>query len=136
MASAELRGRVVFQDRQTLHTDAMDIHIERRERILAPLHLVWDEIDSLDGDRATARFQLTWGPLKWPLHVDVSLKLTAVGESETRLDCRGHLETRHRLAACMRGMCHEVVEGHVQRLIHRLKVRAEQRRLAEECLLR
>jgi len=113
----------------------MEIHIERRERILAPLHLVWDEIDSLDGDRATAGFQLTWGPLKWPLDVDVSLKLIAVGASETRLECQGHLETRHRLAASMRGLCHEVVEGHVRRMLQRVKVRAEQRRLAEECLL-
>ena len=39
MASAELRGRVVFQDRPTLHTDRMEIHIERRERILAKLDL-------------------------------------------------------------------------------------------------
>jgi hypothetical protein len=114
----------------------IEIDVERHERILAPLHLVWDEIDLLDEGRGTATFHLTWGPLKWPLDVDISMKLTAVGESETRLDCRGRLETRHRLAAGMRGMCHEVVEGHVRRLIHRLKVRAEQRRLAEECLLR
>src|SRR2546423_14104234 len=91
----------------------MEIDVERRERIIAPLSLVWDEIDSLDGARAAAKFRLTWGPLKWPLDVDISLKLTAVGESETRLDCRGHLEARHRVAAGMRGLCHEIVERHV-----------------------
>ena len=114
----------------------MEIDLERHERILAPLYLVWDEIDALDEERATARFELTWGPLRWPLDVDISMKVTAVGESETRLECRGHLETRHRLATCLSGMCNEVVERHVGRLVHRLKVRAEQRRLAEECLLR
>jgi hypothetical protein len=113
----------------------MEIDVERRERIIAPLSLVWDEIDSLDGERATAQFQLAWGPLKWPLDVDVSMKLTAVGQSETRLDCRGHLETGHRLAARMRGVCHEIVEGHVRGMVDRVKVRAEQRRLAEERLL-
>jgi hypothetical protein len=115
---------------------AMEIEVERRERIIAPLPLVWDEIDSLDGARAAARFHLTWGPLKWPLDVDVSMTLTAVGASETRLDCRGHLETPHRLAAHMRGICREVVERHVQRVVDSVKVRAEQRRLAEELLLR
>ena len=63
------------------------------------------------------------------------MKLTAVGTSETRLDCRGHLETEHRLAARMRGMCSQIVEGHVQGVVHRVKVRAEQRRLAQERLL-
>jgi hypothetical protein len=109
---------------------------ERRERIIAPLDLVWDEIDSLDGARAAARFELTWGPLKWPLDVDVTMTLTAVGTSETRLDCRGHLETRHRLAAPLRSLCHDVVEHHVRTMVQRVKIRAEQRRLAGECLLR
>jgi hypothetical protein len=113
----------------------MEIEVERRERILAPIHLVWDEIEMLDGARAAARFQLTWGPLKWPLDVDVAMKLTAVGRSETRLDCRGHLKARHPLAARMRGLCNEVVEGHVRGVVQRVKVRAEQRRLAEERLL-
>ena len=113
----------------------MEIEVERRERVIAPLSLVWDEIDSLGGERATKTFQLVWGPLKLPLDVDVSLKLTAVGQSETRLDCRGHLQTEHRFAARMRGMCGQIVEGHVQGVVHRVKVRAEQRRLAEERLL-
>jgi hypothetical protein len=113
----------------------IEIEVERRERVIAPLDLVWDEIDSLDGERATATFQVVWGPLRFPLDVDLSLKLTAVGQSETRLDCRGRLETRHRLAARMRGMCSQIVEGHVRDVIHRVKVRAEQRRLAQELLL-
>jgi hypothetical protein len=108
---------------------------ERRERIIAPLDLVWDEIDSLDEARGTARFELTWGPLRWPLAVDISMKLTAVGASETRLECRGHLETRHRLAAPLRNLCRDVVEGHVRAMAQRVKIRAEQRRLAAECLL-
>jgi len=114
--------------------NAMEIEVERRERIIAPLPLVWDEIDSLDGARAAARFELTWGPLKWPLDVDVTMKLTAVGSSETRLDCRGHLETRQRLVAPMRSLCHQVVESHVRGMVQRVKVRAEQRRLAEQHL--
>jgi hypothetical protein len=114
----------------------MEIEVERRERIIAPLQLVWDEIDSLEGARAAARFQLIWGPLRWPLDVDVSLRLTAVGPSETRLECRGRLETRHRLGGRVRGLCHEVVERHVHGMVERVKVRAEQRRLAEERLLR
>jgi hypothetical protein len=114
----------------------MEIEVERRERIIAPLHLVWEEIDLLEEARATARFQLTWGPLRWPLDVDLSIRVTAVGESETRLDCRGLLATRHGLADRMRGLCLDVVEGHVRRTIGRVKIRAEQRRLAEECLLR
>ena len=114
----------------------MEIHVERRERIFAPINLVWDVIDSLDQARGAATFQLTWGPLTWPLDVDVSMRVTAVGESETRLECRGHLETRHRVAARLRRMCHEVVERHVQGMVHGVKVRAEQRRLAEELLLR
>lgn len=117
-----------------MRRSTLEIDIERRERIIAPLTLVWDEIDSLDGERAAATFQLTWGPLNWPLDVDVSMKLTAVGQSETRLDCRGHLEARHRLVAGMRGMCNEVVERHVRHMIHRVKVRAEQRRLAQQLL--
>jgi hypothetical protein len=35
----------------------------------------------------------------------------------------------------MRGVCSQIVEAHVQGLIHRVKVRAEQRRLAQERLL-
>jgi hypothetical protein len=35
----------------------------------------------------------------------------------------------------MRGICREVVERHVQRMVGSVKVRAEQRRLAEELLL-
>jgi len=113
----------------------VEIDVERRERVIAPLSLVWDEIDALNGERATTTFQVVWGPLKLPLDVNVSLTLTAVGASETRLDCRGHLETEHRLAARMRGMCSQIVEGHVQGVVHRVKVRAEQRRLAQERLL-
>jgi hypothetical protein len=115
----------------------MEIEIERRERIIAPLALVWDEIDALEGARGAARFELTWGPLKWPLDVDVdvSMKVTAVGASETRLDCRGHLATPLRLAARMRGLCNEVVERHVLGMVRTVKVRAEQRRLAEDLLL-
>jgi hypothetical protein len=115
-------------------TSTLEIEVERCERILAPITLVWDEIDSLDRERAARTFHITWGPLKWPLDVNVSIQLTAFGGSETRLQCRGHLETRHRVAAGMRRACNEVVERHVQEMIQMVKVRAEQRRLAHERL--
>jgi carbon monoxide dehydrogenase subunit G len=156
----------------------MEIDIERRDRIMAPVQLVWDEIDSLDqiltksphafaydvvpgGKRATFKAKLAWGPLKWTLDGDFSLHelrprqhvtyvvevpgfeahyegtidLSVVGDGETRLDYRGHMECRHRLAHRMRGTFNEIVEEHVAGLLHRTKVRAEQRRLAQDRLL-
>lgn len=113
------------------------------------------------GKRATGKGRLAWGPLKWTLDLDVSIEelhlrqhlvyvvavpafelrfegtidLSAVGEGETRLDYRGHLDCHHRLANRLRGTFNEVAEEHVHGLIHRTKVRAEQRRLAQDRLL-
>jgi hypothetical protein len=67
----------------------MELQLERRERIMAPLPLVWEELDSLDrllgktayladhvlpgGDRASAKITLSWGPLKQIVDLDVTL---------------------------------------------------------------
>jgi hypothetical protein len=68
----------------------MELQFERRERIMAPLPLVSEELDSLDrllgktaylagyhvlpgGDRASAKITLNWGPLKQIVDLDVTL---------------------------------------------------------------
>lgn len=156
----------------------MEIDVERHERILAPVQLVWDEIDSLErilpktphvtsydivpgGRRATGTSKVAWGPIQWTIaleiaveslqpreqigfrvvapsydmSVDATIELKVVGEAETRLDYRGHVEVRHRMANRMRGMFNEMVEEHMHGLVSRVKVKAEQRRLAQERLL-
>jgi len=114
--------------------NAMEIEVERRERIIAPLPLVWDEIDSLDGARAAARFHLTWGPLKWPLDVDVSMTLTAVGASETG----SIVEATWSPGTVWRPTCGHLPRGcRTTRAAHgrQREGAGEQRRLAEELLL-
>jgi carbon monoxide dehydrogenase subunit G len=156
----------------------MEIDIERHERILAPVELVWDEIDTLEkllakspqafnydlvpgGQRATAKANLAWGPIKWTLDIEASIEdfrplqrlvyvivaptlelrleatidLVVVGDAETRLDYRAKLDLRHRLASRMRGMFNEITEEHTHGLVSRVKVKAEQRRLAQDRLL-
>jgi len=74
----------------------MELQFERCERIMAPLPLVWEELDSLDhlldkmalarydvhpdGGRASARVILRWGPLN---HA-VDLEMTLVGTMRQR----------------------------------------------------
>ena len=65
-----------------------------------------------------------------------SIELTPIGETETKLDYRGHLDVRHRMAARMRGLFTEIAEDQAHSLVHRVKVKAEQRRLAQERLLK
>ncbi|MEW6471339.1 MAG: SRPBCC family protein [Actinomycetota bacterium] len=157
----------------------MELEVHRQERILAPIQLVWEEMDSLDqilskapqiseyevvpgGQRARARTRLAWGPVKWTLDIEAEIidfvplqrigysvdgaalevrheatvELTPVGENETKLEYRGHLDVRHRMAGRMRGLFNEVAEDHAHSFIHRVKVKAEQRRLAQERLLK
>jgi len=157
----------------------MELEVHRQERIMAPLQLVWDEMDSLDqilaktpqiseydvvpgGQKARGRARLAWGPVKWTVDLDAEicdiaprerltfeidgpqlevhyravLQLTPVGDNETKLELRGHLDVRHRMAARMRGLFNEIVEDQAHSLVHRVKVKAEQRRLAQERLLK
>lgn len=114
------------------------------------------------GQKARGRSKLAWGPVKWVVEVEVEIvefqprqhlaftidgpslevsyavavDLTSVGEGETKLDYRGHLDVRHRMASRMRGLFNEIVEDQAHSLVHRVKVKAEQRRLAQERLLK
>jgi len=64
----------------------MELEVERHERIMAPVQLVWEEIDSLEqilakspqishydvvpgGQRARGSTKLAWGPLKWTVDI-------------------------------------------------------------------
>jgi carbon monoxide dehydrogenase subunit G len=157
----------------------MELEVQRHERILAPLQLVWDEMDSLEqilaktpqisqfdvvpgGQRAKGSTKLAWGPLKWIVDVEVEITehvplqkisfaidgpslevryeatvdISSIGEGETKLDYRGHLDVRHRMASRMRGLFNEIAEDQAHSLVHRVKVKAEQRRLAQERLLK
>jgi carbon monoxide dehydrogenase subunit G len=157
----------------------MELEVHRHERIMAPLQLVWEEIDSLEqflaktpqvsehdvvpgGQKARGKTRLAWGPLKWTLdleveitdfqprqrigfsvdgpamevHYEVTVELAPVGDSETRLEYDGHLDVRHRMAGRMRGLFNEIAEDHAHGIVHRVKVKAEQRRLAQERLLK
>jgi carbon monoxide dehydrogenase subunit G len=157
----------------------MELEVERHERIMAPLQLVWDEMDSLEqilaktpqisqyevvpgGQKARGTTKLAWGPLKWtvdieaevsdlvPLqrlcfaidgpslevHYECSVDIAAIGEGETRLEYRGHLDVHHRMAGRMRGLFNEIAEDQAHSVVHRVKVKAEQRRLAQERLLK
>jgi hypothetical protein len=68
----------------------MDIGVERQERVWAPLHLVWEEVDSLDqilskttqalgyeilpgGTQASMQVRLAWGPVTRNLDCQVAL---------------------------------------------------------------
>jgi carbon monoxide dehydrogenase subunit G len=157
----------------------MELDVQRQERIMAPLQLAWEEIDSLDlilaktpqisdfdivpgGQKARGKARLAWGPVKWtsdllmevtdiqPLHriaffidapalevrMDAVVELTPVGENETKIEYRGHLDVRHRMAGRMKGLFNEIIEDHAHAIVHRAKVKAEQRRLAQERLLK
>jgi carbon monoxide dehydrogenase subunit G len=157
----------------------MELEIERHERIMAPVQLVWEELDSLEqilaktpqvsdydvvpgGQKARGSARLAWGPVKWTVdleveitefqprqriafsidgpslevHYDAAIDLVAVGDGETKLDFRGHLDVRHRMASRMRGLFNEIAEDQAHSLVHRVKVKAEQRRLAQERLLK
>jgi len=156
----------------------MEFDFERRERVMAPLQLVWEEVESLDqilaktpqalswdvapgGQRAQAKIRMAWGPVKWNLDMvawledfrprqhlllvieapslearyEGSIDLEPVGAAETNFIYQAHMECRHRFAARMRGVLAENVEQHVQSVLGRTKVRAEQRRLAQDRLL-
>lgn len=157
----------------------MELEVQRHERIMAPLQLVWEETDSLEqilakspqvpeyevvpgGQKARGRTKLAWGPVKWAvdieveitefqprqrigfsidaptmeIHYEATIDLIPVGEGETKLDFRGHLDVRHRMAGRMRGLFTEIAEDQAHSLVHRVKVKAEQRRLAQERLLK
>lgn len=132
------------------------------DRILAksPQALSYDV--AAGGERATFTANLAWGPLKWGmagevllhdmvpleqlhyslaapsigLRYDVVMRLTPLSSGETRLDYHGHFDMRHRLAHRMRGLFSDLVEEHAHGLLSRVKVKAEQRRLAQERLLK
>jgi carbon monoxide dehydrogenase subunit G len=157
----------------------MELEVQRHERIMAPLQLVWEEMDSLEqilaktpqipeydvvpgGQTARGRTKLAWGPVKWTVDVDIAItellprqrigfsidapslevryeatiELVSIGDGETKLDYRGHLDVRHRMASRMRGLFNEIGEDQAHSLVHRVKVKAEQRRLAQERLLK
>lgn len=157
----------------------MELEVQRHERIMAPVQLVWEEMNSLDqilaktlqvseydivpgGQKARGKARLAWGPVKWTSELEVEItdlvfqqrlsytidgrslevrhdatvELTPVGENETRIEYRGHLDVRHRMAGRMKGLFHEVAEDHAHGLVHRVKIKAEQRRLAQERLLK
>lgn len=136
--------------------------IDSLEQILAksPQAFSYDVVPG--GQRAVIKSNLAWGPLKWAvegeaslhdvvarqhlcyqldvpsleMHFEATIDLTVVGDTETRLDYRGQMEIRHRLAGRMRGMFSEMLEEHASGLVRRVKVHAEQRRLAQERLLK
>jgi carbon monoxide dehydrogenase subunit G len=157
----------------------MELDVQRHERIMAPLQLAWEEIDSLEqllaktpqvsdfdivpgGQKARGKARLAWGPVKWTADLEVEItdyqspcrigfcidapslevrlvavvELTPVGENETKIDYRAHLDVRHRMAGRMKGLFNEIAEDHAHSLVHRAKVKAEQRRLAQERLLK
>lgn len=157
----------------------MEFDVQRHERIMAPLQLVWEEMDSLDqilaktpqiseydivpgGQKARGTARLAWGPVKWTLDLEgeitqfeprqrigyciegpslevryeATIELARVGDNETKLDLRGHFDVRHRMAGRMKGLFNEIAEDHAHSLVHRVKVKAEQRRLAQERLLK
>jgi carbon monoxide dehydrogenase subunit G len=147
----------------------MELEVQRHERIMAPVQLVWEEMDSLEqilakspqiseydvipgGQTARGRTKLAWGPVKWTVdlevkivefhgpalevHYEATIDLVPIGEGETKLDYRGHIDVRHRMASRMRGVFNEIAEDQAHSLVHRVKVKAEQRRLAQERLLK
>ncbi len=157
----------------------MELEVHRQDRVMAPLQLVWEEMDSLDqilaktpqvseyevvpgGQKARGKTKLAWGPLKWmvdleveitefvprqrisfsvdgpalEVHYQATVELAPVSENETKLEFRGHLDVRHRMASRMRGLFTEIAEDQAHSLVQRVKVKAEQRRLAQERLLK
>ena len=131
------------------------------EQILTKTPLAQNYELSAGGERATFQVHLAWGPMKWTVDADLTLlaldepraisvamagpsldveyratiELTSVGSGDTKLSYRGHLESRHRLASRLRGMLTDMAEEHMYGVLNRAKVRAEQRRLAQDRLL-
>jgi hypothetical protein len=115
-----------------------------------------------DGSSARFKANLTWGPLKYPiegtaavdestpreltryvvnvpqvgLRYSATIRIAPGSATETTLDYSGDLEIDHRLAGRMRGLFNELIEEHIHVLTSRVKTRAEQRRLADERLLK
>jgi carbon monoxide dehydrogenase subunit G len=157
----------------------MELEVHRHERIMAPLQLVWEEMESLEqilaktpqiseyevvpgGQKARGKTRLAWGPVKWTVDLEVEItefeprqrigfsvdgpslevhyratvEVTPVGDNETKLQLDGHLDVRHRMASRMRGLFNEIAEDQAHSLVNRVKVKAEQRRLAQERLLK
>jgi carbon monoxide dehydrogenase subunit G len=114
------------------------------------------------GQKARGKSKLTWGPVKWSVDLEVlltdlvprqyvtfvieapsletraelTITISSIGESETKLDYRCALEVRHRMASRMRGLFNEILEDQAHSVLHRVKVKSEQRRLAHERLLK
>ena len=114
------------------------------------------------GQKARGKARLAWGPVKWNLDLDIEIteveprrligisiegpalevryeatvEIAPVGENETKLDLHGHLEARSRMASRMRGLFNEILEDQAHSMVQRIKVKAEQRRLAQERLLK
>jgi carbon monoxide dehydrogenase subunit G len=132
------------------------------EQILAKIPQISDHDVAPGGQKSRGRTKLTWGPVKWAVDVEVaiaefqprrrlgfvidaptlqvryecSIDLVSIGERETKLDYRGHLDVRHRMASRVPGLFNEMAEDQAHSLVHRVKVKAEQRRLAQERLLK
>ncbi|MEW6474268.1 MAG: SRPBCC family protein [Actinomycetota bacterium] len=156
----------------------MEVEVQRHERIMASLQLVWEEMGSLEqilakspqvseydvapgGQKARGKAKLAWGPVKWTVeleiaivdiqprqhltftidgpalgvHSEATIELASIAENETKLGYQGHIDVRHGMAGRMRGLFHEIAEDQAESLVHRVKVKAEQRRLAQEKLL-
>ena len=114
------------------------------------------------GQKARGRARLAWGPVRWNLdleieitefephhrigiaidgpalevHYEATVEIARAGENETKLDMHGQLDVRHRMASRMRGLFNEILEDQAHSMMQRIKVKAEQRRLAQERLLK
>ena len=114
------------------------------------------------GQKARGRTRLAWGPVKWTVDIEIEIvefkplqrlaytidapslevsssvviDVASIGEGETKLDYRGHLDVRHRMASRMRGVFNEIAGDQAHSVVHRVKVKSEQRRLAQERLLK
>jgi carbon monoxide dehydrogenase subunit G len=136
--------------------------MESLEQILAKSPQISEYEVVPGGQKARGRAKLAWGPVKWTVDLEVeiidfeprqslafsieapsmevryeaTIDLASIGEGETKLDYRGHLDVRHRTASRMRGLFNEIAEDQAHSLVHRVKVKAEQRRLAQERLLK
>lgn len=130
------------------------------EQLLAKSHQAQAYEVTAGGERATFQVHLAWGPVKWAVDGTLTLadcepeqrlvyrmaapsldltyegriELTAVG-AETKLAYHGQMECRHRMAGRLRSMFNDLIEEHMYGILNRAKVRAEQRRLAQERLL-
>jgi carbon monoxide dehydrogenase subunit G len=136
--------------------------LDSLEQILAKTPQISEYEVVPGGQKARGRAKLAWGPVKWAVdlevtvtdfqprqriafaieaptlevHYECAIELISIGEAETKLDYRGHIDVRHRMAGRMRGLFNEIAEDQAHSLVHRVKVKAEQRRLAQERLLK